>query len=276
MNFNDIGQNSLKEASAFKKIRTTSKTYTSNLVIADTPTLARFKKLHELYKTDTSFLASTNYSFSRQHNILNTKALGGALKTGLDNNSFKKFLEFNNLQQLDKVSTSNFDKSINFLENLPNQDVNNSLVSTLLNNTDTLLSPQKLSTYYLNLSATINNDSDKALYHYPLRKLLNTSLYGTRFSNLLNLKSNLLPNFESAINLTSTKSPKALNTFDLVSPKTRVYQAPNQVILPSDQNTRQYPNLTPTTTHFNFSQPSFYPKSFGSETYDIYTAAKSR
>ena len=275
MNFNDIGQNSLKEASAFKKIRTTSKTYTTNLVVADASTSSRFKKLHDLYKTDNSFLSSTNYSFLRQHNLLNTKALGGALKTGLDNSSFKKFLEFNNLQQLDKVGTGNFHKSINFLENLPNQGINTSLTSSLLNDSGSLLSPQKLFTQYTNLSATINNDSDKTLYHYPLRKLLNNSLFGTKFSNLVDLKPNLLPNFESAVNVTSTKKAKTLNTFDSASIKTRIYQAPNQVILPSDQNIRQYPNLTPTTTNFNFSQPFFDPKSFGSETYDVYTAAKT-
>jgi len=91
MNFDNIGQNSLKEASAFKKIRTTSKTYTTNLTVADPSTSTRFKKLHGLYKTDNSFLTSTNYSFLRQHNLVTTKALGGSIKPSLDKKVLKNF-----------------------------------------------------------------------------------------------------------------------------------------------------------------------------------------
>jgi hypothetical protein len=139
-----------------------------------------------------------------------------------------------------------------------------------------LLSPQKLFTYYNNLTTTLNNDSDKICHHYPLRKLLNTFLFGSKFSSLINLKPNLLLNLEAAANLTSTKEPKTASVFNFSSTKARVYQAPNQLILPSDQNTRQYFNITPTTTNFNFSQPLFSLKSFGSKAHDIYTAAKSR
>lgn len=275
MNFDNIGQNSLKEVSAFKKIRTTSKTYTTNLAVADAPSSARFKKLYALYKSDNSFLASTNYSFLRQHNLLSTKAVGGSVKPSLDNNSFKKFLEFNNLKQFDKVSTRNFQKNINFLESISLPNPNNSFTPNLLSTHNLLLSPQKLFTSYANLINNINNDSDKNLHHYPLRKLLNVSLFGSKFSNLLNLKPALLLNLEVASNLTSTKSSKIQNVFDSSLIKSRVYQAPNQLILSSDQNIRQYANLTPTTTHFNFTDSSFSPQTFNSEGYNIYSTVKS-
>lgn len=275
MNFDNIGQNSLKEASAFKKIRTTSKTYTTNLVIADTASSTRFKKLHDLYKNDNSFLTATNYSFLRQHNLLNTKALAGVSKPGLDNSSFKKFLEFNSLHQFDKVTTRNFQKNINFLESSSSQTSNTSLIPTLETTLNSLLSPQKLFNSYSNLADGVNNDSDKLIHHYPLRKLLNTSLFGPKFTNLVNLKSTLLLNLEAAGNLTSTKNFKLTNAFDSSSIKSRLYQAPNQVILPSDQNTRQYSNLTPTTTNFNFSHTSLSPQSFNFDASSIYFNSKS-
>jgi hypothetical protein len=273
-NFDNIGQNTLKEASAFKKIRTVSKTYTTNLAIADPSTSTRFKKLHELYKSDNSFLASVNYSFLRQHNLLTTKALSGSVKPTLDHNSFIRFLEFNSLQAFNKVTPSTFYRNINFLENKPHQSVNNLHLTNLLN-TSELLAPRNLSTHYSTLTNAINGDSDKGLYHYPFRKLLNTSLFGTQFSTLLPLKVNLFVNLETASNLTNTASLKISNSLDLVSPKSRVYQAPNQVILPSDQNMRQYATLTPTTTNFNFAESSYSPRVFSSDNYSTYVSAKS-
>lgn len=171
MNFDNIGQNSLKEASAFKKIRTMSKTYTTNLTIADTSASARFKKLHGLHRTDTSFFTATNYSFNRQHNLVSTKALGGSVKPFLDNTSFKKFLELNSLKQFDRIGTNNFHKNINFLETQANQNSNTSLFLNLTQTTNQLLSPQSFLKGYTNLLNTINNDSDKVSHNYPLRKL---------------------------------------------------------------------------------------------------------
>jgi hypothetical protein len=275
MNFDNIGQNSLKEASSFKKIRTTSKTYTTNLVVADTAGAARFKKLHELYKNENSFLTSTNYSFLRQHNLLNTKALGGSVKPGLDRTSFNKFLEFNNLKRFNSGDTTSFHKNINFVQNSSLSDASTSLLLNLIKPSSTLISPHDLFTKYSNLTNTLNSDSDKSLHHYPLRKLLNTSLFGTKFSSLGSLKSTLFVNLETATNLTSTKVLTGQNTFDVSSLKARLYQAPNQVILPSDQNTRQYVNLTPTTTNFNFADSTFSPRSFNSGGFDIYSTAKA-
>jgi hypothetical protein len=275
MNFDNIGQNSLKEASAFKKIRTTSKTYTTNLTIADPSSSTRFKKLHGLYKTDNSFLTSTNYSFLRQHNLVSTKALGGSIKPALDNKSFKKFLEFNGFDQFDKSSTANFQKNINFLETKLSQNPNTSFLATAAKEGSTVLSPQTFLTNYGNLGNTINNDSDKTLHHYPLRKLLNSTLFGTKFLHLENLKSKVLPNFETATNLTSTKKTKIGNVLDTSSIKSRIYQAPNQVILPSDQNIRQYSNLTPTTTNFNYSDSAFSPATFNSSEGNLYETSKA-
>jgi hypothetical protein len=171
MNFDNIGQNSLKEASAFKKIRTMSKTYTTNLTIADTSASARFKKLHGLHRTDTSFFAATNYSFTRQHNLVSTKALGGSVKPFLDNTSFKKFLELNNFKQFDRMSTNNFNKNINFLETRADHNSNTSLFLNVAQSSNQLLVPQNFLRDYSNLLNTINNDSDKTIHNYPLRKL---------------------------------------------------------------------------------------------------------
>jgi hypothetical protein len=275
MNFDNIGQNSLKEASAFKKIRTTSKTYTSNLTIADPSSTTRFKKLHGLYKTDNSFLTSTNYSFLRQHNLVSTKALGGSIKPALDNTSFKKFLELNSLGKFDKITTANFQKNINFLETKVAHNPNTSLLTTMATEVSTVLSPQTFFATYGNLANTINNDSDKTSHHYPLRKLLNTSLFGAKFLNLEILKSKTLLNLETATNLTSTKNTKIDKVLDTSSLKARIYQAPNQVILPSDQNIRQYSNLTPTTTSFNFSDSTFSLSALNLTGHGLYETTKS-
>jgi hypothetical protein len=84
-----------------------------------------------------------------------------------------------------------------------------------------------------------------------------------------------LLNLETATNLTSTKNLTDDKTLSTTSIKARTYQAPNQVILPSDQNTRQYANLTPTTTNFNFAEPSFTSSTFSSTENNIYENAKA-
>ena len=270
MNFDNIGQNSLKEALAFKKIRTVSKTYTNNLTTADSLTTNRFKKINELYANENSFLASNNYSFLRQHNLLNIKALGGAAKVSLDTISFNKFLEFNRLQQVNNLGTQDFQKNLSFLENTPKREINNSLVLEPTSGKDLLVTPSTLLRWYTNLTEVINNDSDKASLNYPARKLLNTSLYGSTLRDLDTLKQSEVLNLEGIGTLGNFLEPLSLNT----ALKSSTYQSSNQGILPSDQNTRQYPNLTPNTTHFNFSPVSFSYNFKGVGSYEAYLTTK--
>lgn len=270
MNFDHIGQNSLKEALAFKKIRTVSKTYTNNLTTADNLTTSRFKKINELYTNENSFLASNNYSFLRQHNLLNVKALGSSAKVSLDAISFNKFLELNRLQGIGTLGTQDFHKNLSFLQNTPKQGRGNALVIGSVSNQDSLLTPNTLLQWYTNLTEVINHDSDKTSLSYPARKLLNTSLYDTTLRDLNTLKQSEVLNLENINTLGNFLEPLALNT----ALKSPTYQSANQGILPSDQNTRQYPNLTPNTTHFNFSPHSFSYNFKGVGSYEAYLTTK--
>jgi len=90
LNFNDIGANTLKESQAFKKIRQSSKTFTSNLVLTPGTFVGKYNSLHDLYLRDSSLSDSGSYGNVRQHNLTATLASINVNRVSLDTTSALK------------------------------------------------------------------------------------------------------------------------------------------------------------------------------------------
>lgn len=87
LNFNDIGANTLKESQAFKKIRQSSKTFTSNLVLTPGTFVGKYNSLYDLYLRDSNVTDSGTYGNVRQHNLTATLASTNVNRVSLDTQS---------------------------------------------------------------------------------------------------------------------------------------------------------------------------------------------
>lgn len=92
LNFNDIGANTLKESQAFKKIRQSSKTFTTNLVLTPGTFVGKYNSLYDLYLRDSNVTDSVNYGNVRQHNLTATLASINVNRVSLDTQSSIKFV----------------------------------------------------------------------------------------------------------------------------------------------------------------------------------------
>ena len=93
LNFKDLGVNTLRESSAFAKIRNFTKIYSTNLVQNDSDFTAKYRQLSNLYLNENNFLESHSFGVSKQCNFSSTLSLGnGSASVMLDLQSFKRFL----------------------------------------------------------------------------------------------------------------------------------------------------------------------------------------
>jgi hypothetical protein len=250
MDFNNIGYDTLKESSAFKKIHIFSKTFTNNLVSSISTISTKYKQVNKLHTTDNLFSLTNNYGLARQHEFLSTKAKLNNTDLLLDQSSFDNFLISNDLKQssLSELkfynTTSTLVKSLAFNRQIK---INNPLVLDILPTLLNLANFYNIITYPLILSNT-NDNSDSVLFSYPLRKVFNTKNSNINISQLMfgkNITTNLT-------NLVVSLPVFNLNNSTLGS-KQVTYQSSNQSFLPSDQTLRQYNNLIPNHPNFNFS-----------------------
>jgi len=256
LNFNDIGSNSIQELNAFKKIKTFSKTYLSNLVLPTTNYSNKYKNFSKLYINDFIFLDSSNYGMKRQHNFLSSNALLNNQSTFLNTKSANKFINFN---FNNKLLTNQFLVTNNNKLNYFNK---NFLFFYFLNYNDfeyisnkLFLSPLKLSLKnfynYSNFLSIINNDNDKKIFNKPLLKIFNLKLKNFNFYNLLNLNSinNLNENSTFILNREEKNyfynfSNNYKNFFN-----SSLYQSLN----PQERFIRKNIKLSPFVSHLNYS-----------------------
>lgn len=95
LNFDDIGTDTLKESQAFKKIRQSSKTFTTNLVMTPGTFVGKYNTLYDLYLRDTPAVTSSTYGNVRQHNLSATLASTNVNKVSLDSRSAVNFITKN-------------------------------------------------------------------------------------------------------------------------------------------------------------------------------------
>jgi hypothetical protein len=96
MNFSQLGINSLKEQSAFKKIQFFSKTNSSDLFNARSDFDFSFNKVASLYTNDLALQNSSSYGTVRQHNSGSLGSTIGSAPSLLDTKSFTKYLLYGN------------------------------------------------------------------------------------------------------------------------------------------------------------------------------------
>jgi len=148
MNFNDIGNSTVKDSSAFKKIQYFSKTNPQSLFTNVSDFNLKYKKLSNLYLNDTLPSNTSSYGTFRQHNYSSMASTTNNFNTLMDSSSFNKFMEYN-------LNSANSDTKSLLNQNM---DVANR-ENTLLTNSNTLrlldITDKKLSQSNSSLSKMI-------------------------------------------------------------------------------------------------------------------------
>jgi hypothetical protein len=192
---------------AFKKIKTISKTFNSNLVTSPTSLNLKYKKLNQTYLNDNSFLLSNNYGLVRQHNLLSLKSNLVNNNFSLDQKAFETFLERNTTQPTGTLSDGDFFQNLNLLKKSQSKLVNSNFINlNTVSDSGESLNKNIIFLNYQNLLQSLNNDSDKAMLQYPLRKLFNQNL--NQFSALNNF---FTLNHNNESNLTLSFNNNTLN-----------------------------------------------------------------
>jgi hypothetical protein len=249
LDFNDIGSNTLKESMAFKKVKTISKTFNTNLITTPSSLNLKYKKINQTYVNDNSFLLSNNYGLVRQHNLLSLKSNLNKNNLSLDKNSFEKVLTSSNFSSNTTLGNMSFynnllnlTKPISSIQN--SQFLNPQTLSNLESNDTNLRS---FLTQYNSVFSLLNNNSDKKFFQYPLRKIFNQQLLDSNLNNSSFTMNNNSSETSQTLSLISNKLLNENNTS-----KTLTLLSSNQNFLPADQNLRQYDSLLPNQTNFNF------------------------
>jgi hypothetical protein len=141
-----------------------------------------------LHSNENLFNFTNNYALVRNHNLLNSKALGPNNNTFLDKKNFNKFLSFNRILNINENKSPflNFYNLKNFKTHFKSTPF-----SYLLNPhpTQSIILNQKIFLHYPLLLEKFNDNSDKKGHFYPLRKIFNENFFRGNFANLSILKN---------------------------------------------------------------------------------------
>jgi hypothetical protein len=234
---------------AFKKIRTISKTFNSNLISTPTELNLKYKKINQTYLNDNSFLVSNNYGLTRQHNLLSLKSNLSKNNIFLDSAAFKLFLENHTSTTFKLTPFTSFNYFLNLTKEAPIAKTTS--YNNLINTMGTFKSStfnQSLFNTYERLITTFNDNSDKTIFQYPLRKIFNQQCNTNNFTNKDFVSNSFINNHSQTISFVNNRFQN-----NSKSNKTLTLLSSNQNILPSDQNLRQYDNLLTNKLQFNLS-----------------------
>lgn len=93
VNFSNIGSNTLKESSAFPKIRNFNKVYNSHLIQSPSSLSSKYNTINSLYVDEGSSFDASLFGVKKQHNLLSTSATGNSPVThAIDSTSFNQYL----------------------------------------------------------------------------------------------------------------------------------------------------------------------------------------
>lgn len=96
MHFNNVGANTLKTSSAFKKIQFASKTNAHELFNTPSAFSLKYNKIASLYLKDLNLVHSSNYGTLRQHNYTNTLGSTNTFTSHMDTKSTSRLMNYNN------------------------------------------------------------------------------------------------------------------------------------------------------------------------------------
>lgn len=265
LNFNDIGVNPLRETSAFKKIKSFSKTSISELT---TPSFLsiKHKNLINASASDTVFNESTNFGLKRQHNLINSSAVLNNYLTLFDLNSISRWTDSHSSNVLFK-KTPAVEKGLLFYPHactLALDYYNNTYLTKVLNNC--------FFQHYVNNFYMFNNNPDvlfifnnvgKKKTHYPILKMFNlpTKLFYLKneksLQKLFYFNDNTIPEtvkiIENSNNYSYFKKnylPFSVNTVIALSDRTvRNFLPISHNII--NNNFSTHLNVLKSYTHFN-------------------------
>jgi len=253
LNFKDVGVNTLKASQAFKKIRTYSKTYTTNLNYVPFNTSTKYALMNKLYLDNNSFTDSLSYGTETQHTMSASKAASSNYSTFLDTNARMKFLNSNRGLNTELYGNQLETPSVNSLIKTANFTPSKTAPSTLSTLESNLTSSQAFTNLlkYPGLVNTINDDSDKKKFLYPHTKVINTRLGSDyEFKNLNVMKQSTLA---TALNSNVTSFANALFNNTNTNSKLFTLSSSNQGVLTNDRVIRRFSNLSPKGSNFNLS-----------------------
>lgn len=255
LNFSNIGVNTLREASAFTKIRNFTKVYNSHLIHTPSLFVSKYNKLNSLYLDENSYLTTSSFGVKKQHNLYATSALGNSsASTLLDTTSFNRFLHSNlNLSQV--VTSETRPAALAALSlNKPNvfsPSVDSTRLAALLK-TNTLSTSTGLTrlSQYPSLLENINDDSDKEGLAYPSTKLISPNVVSASLQNRgMSFSQTTLS--ETSSMTTNRASLSALN--ESSTAKLFNLSGPNSKVLLGDQSIRNLPDISPNKSNLNLS-----------------------
>ena len=247
LNFSEIGSNTLKDSQSFKKIRQSSKTFTSNLVLTPTTLTNKYNTLADLYLKDNNLTGSLSYGNRRQHNLTSTLMSANINRVALDTKSSTNLLNKTfNVQGESQISGSAGNVPSGFIGNYGKDSVS----QTHLNNTLNLVKSDTSNQNYLNKSlnydnsnSLLNNNTDKQLLTQPLRKLANTKT--------LKIANNSLPTDLSSFTAPNTTAPftgNSITSTKLLTTNSNLTKESN-----GTQTVRGATNTSPATAKLNYS-----------------------
>ena len=251
LNFKDIGINTLRESSAFSKIRNFTKVYSTHLVHTPSTFTSKYQKLNSLYVDENNFLNTSSFGVSKQHSSASISTLGNSFaSTLLDSKSFAKFLDSNVgfdttlNSSLNETSKSPLTATKRPLLSLPTA----STYTTTILKSDTEVGSQ--STNYPTLIESFDDNSDKEKMNCPTLSLStrNLVLGGRRNGNLVFSQ-------QDAYDTNSLTSDYADITLLNTSTNSRLLNinGPNSKVLLNDQSIRNIPTQNLNQAHLNFS-----------------------
>lgn len=255
LNFKDIGISTLRESSAFSKIRNFSKAYSTQLVHDPSNFVSKYQKLSSLYMDENSFLDTSSFGVGKQHNFASISTLGnGFSSTLLDSKSFSQFLDSSNSIEY-STSTPNLTMPLSPLsaskDYLIESPVDFSRLSTLLSNSlNYSLSSGRQLVDFPTLLDSIDDNSDKEKLLYPSLQLHSKSFLTSVRRNADTLFSQLNLTYPS-----STSTPYSSVTLLNLSSNARVMNinGPNSKVLLNDQSSRNLPTSSLSQSNLNFS-----------------------
>jgi len=254
VNFKNVGLNTLKESSAFSKVRNFTKVYNTHLVSTPSSFSNKYSTLHNVFVDENQSLTSSSFGLKRQHNLASSTSIGNSNSTlQLDQLSFNRYLNSNlNMFRSSNRSTANMGVSTLLLDK--GQAIRSPEVarfSPLINAGEIAVAPAFVKlTAYPTLLENVNDNGDKKGLLYPALKLSSSTIVKGIFANSDIQAQRYSPNFASSATAThhsSTKfnAPVTYKVFSLANT--------NSKVLLTDQSIRSFPELLPSKSNYNLS-----------------------
>ena len=257
INFRDVGLNTLKESSAFSKIRNYTKVYNTHLVHTPSELTTKYLFINKTFMNENSFLSTSSFGLKRQHNLISNSTFSSLpSSTLLDSKSFDQFLNSNLALNTKPLSENILDPlpstSLTFNKGIASDVDTSKNLNSLRELTfeNTITPPLTKLTSYPTTLKNINDNSDKAGLSHVATKLSSSksprsSFLGSesRFDKSIEPANTSLT--RSYINLDRLNQSKTNKQFKLSDSDAKV--------LLTEQSVRLYPELIPSKSNLNLS-----------------------